>query len=217
MTRPVLLRTRRVQLLLALLLPLLSSCVTVEVGGEPAANVQLSLTDARPDVTRRAQTIVDALLIQAQPAQALGDTQAIAYSRRENEYAFYQYATWTERPVRRLPQLLQRRLQARGVATAVGMLGDPLRADWLLVIGVDDLHHDVRVAPGRGRLALTAGLYDRRTRVRVAQRHFVTTVAAGRADSAAAVAALSEATADVFDALLPWVETELQQGVARAR
>ena len=46
MTRPVLLRTRRVQLLLALLLPLLSSCVTVEVGGEPAANVQLSLTDA---------------------------------------------------------------------------------------------------------------------------------------------------------------------------
>jgi hypothetical protein len=31
------------------------------------------------------------------------------------------------------------------------------------------------------------------------------------------VAALSEATADVFDALLPWVETELQQGVARAR
>jgi mevalonate pyrophosphate decarboxylase len=42
-------------------------------------------------------------------------------------------------------------------------------------------------------------------------------VAAGRADSAAAVAALSEATADVFDALLPWVETELQQGVARAR
>jgi hypothetical protein len=51
MTRPVLLRTRRVQLLLALLLPLLSSCVTVEVGGEPAANVQLSLTDARPDVT----------------------------------------------------------------------------------------------------------------------------------------------------------------------
>ena len=124
--------------------------------------MQLSLTDARPDVTRRAQTIVDALLIQAQPAQALGDTQAIAYSRRENEYAFYQYATWTERPVRRLPQLLQRRLQARGVATAVGMLGDPLRADWLLVIGVDDLHHDVRVAPGRGRSP--AG--DRRRSVR---------------------------------------------------
>ena len=29
------------------------------------------------------------------------------------------------------------RIEARGVAAAVGVLGDPLRADWLLTISID--------------------------------------------------------------------------------
>ena len=97
-----------------------AGCVSVKLGSEPAAPVQLSLRDAAaaPPVLRvpLAVALTPALLIQAQPGQALADTLAIAYTRREGEYAFYQLA--------------------------VGLLGDPMGADWLLSVGVDSLHHD---------------------------------------------------------------------------
>jgi ABC-type uncharacterized transport system auxiliary subunit len=116
--------------------------------------------------------------------------------------------------VRQLPRLLQRRLEARGVATAVGMFGDPLRADWLLAIRVDTLHHDVSVPPGQARLAVTVELFDQRKRTRVARRQFEASAPTATADSAAAAAALSQTVARVFDALVPWLEGELQGATA---
>ena len=153
--------------ILALLMQALAGCVSVDVGKEPVAQVLLSLRDgtSRP-ATRRSEPLIEALLIQPQPANAFADTLSIAYSRREYEFAFYQFASWTERPVRQLPILLQRRLEARGVAGAVGLVGDPLRADWSLGVGIDTLHHDVSVAPGSARLAVTVDLFNRRTRAR---------------------------------------------------
>lgn len=134
-----------------------------------------------------------ALLIQPRPADALADTMSIANSRRPNEFAFYQFASWTERPVRQPPRLPQRRLEARGVAAAEGVLGDPLRAHWLLTLGLQTLHHDVATAPGTARFALTAELFDRRSRTRLAHQQFDSAVPCERADSAAAAQALSKA------------------------
>jgi len=201
--------------LLALAALLLSGCVSIGLGGESAAQVQLSLHDAAiASVTRRAEPLANALLVQPQPANALADTLSIAYSRREHEYAFYQFASWTERPVRQLPRLLVQRLEARGVAAAVGLLGDPLRADWLLTLSVDALHHDVRTPPGVARLALTAELFDRRTRKRLSHRQFEASTPTERADSSAAAQALSSSLSKVFDELLPWLEADLQRAAA---
>jgi ABC-type uncharacterized transport system auxiliary subunit len=192
--------------------PALSGCMSVNLGGDAPAHVYLSLRDASgKPVARRAAPLVDALLIQPQPGNALADTLSIAYSRREHEYAFYQLASWTERPVRQLPRLLQQRLEARGVAAAVGVLGDPLRADWLLGLAIESLHHDLRSTPGEGRVAVAADLFDRRTRARVAHRRFSASMSAARADSAAAADALSQAAGTLFDALVPWLEAELQR------
>jgi ABC-type uncharacterized transport system auxiliary subunit len=189
---------------------LLAGCVSIDLGKEPAAHAHLSLRDVGAPVSRRADPIVDALLVQPQPGDAVADTLAIAYSRRPNEYAFYQLASWTERPVRQLPRLLQRRLEARGVARAVGLVGDPLRADWLLAVSLDELHHDVSSPPGVARFALTADLFDRRTRTRVAHARFASTAPTPTADSAAAAEALSHAIAQAFDELVPWLESNLQ-------
>ncbi|WP_164886928.1 ABC-type transport auxiliary lipoprotein family protein [Piscinibacter defluvii] len=197
----------------------LGGCVSVGIGNEAALDTQFALRDAGAGAApaRRAQTVVPALVIQAVPADALGDTTAIAYSRRPGEYAFYQLASWTERPVRALPRLLQRRLEASGLAGAVGLAGEPLRSDWLLQLGVDAVVHDLASEPGAGRIALTLELFDRRSRTRVARRSFEASVPAQRADSAAAVAALSQALAQVFDAALPWLEAELQRPAVAVR
>ncbi|NRF65669.1 membrane integrity-associated transporter subunit PqiC [Aquincola sp. S2] len=196
--------------LLPLLPACLPSCVSVDIGQDAPAHTYLGLhDDGRGE--RRAQPLVPALLVQALPADALAETASIAYSRQPHQYAFYQLASWTERPVRLVPRLLQRRLEARGVAQAVGVLGDPLRADWLLTLSLDALYHDVSDSPGRARLAIGAELVDRRQRKRVARRSFDAAVVVARADSTAAAQGLSAALTQVFDALLPWLETSLQQ------
>ncbi len=206
-----------VRRIVALFAPLLlAGCVSLGNGDAPAPHTYLVLHDAAAVSPRRAEPLVPALLIHPLPADALADTASIAYSRRAHQFAFYQLASWAERPVRQLPRLLQRRLEARGVAAAMGILGEPLRADWLLTIGVDTLHHDVSAPPGLARLALTVELFDQRKRTRVARRQFEASAPTAAADSAAAAAALSQAVARVFDALVPWLEDELQGATARA-
>lgn len=194
----------------------LAGCASFGIGGETVAQVHHQLRDPGAAMLRRQAPLVAALLIQPQPAAAMADTVSIPYARRPGEFAFYQFASWTERPVRLLPRLLQQRLEARGVAGAVGVIGDPLRADWLLTMAVDAVYHDIVTPPGLGRIALTVELFDRRSRRRVARQVFGADVASARADSAAATAALSQAAGQAFDALVPWLEAELQRAVQAA-
>jgi ABC-type uncharacterized transport system auxiliary subunit len=178
------------------------------------AQAQYLLHDAAAPAVRRAAPIVAALLIQARPADAAADTASIAYSPRPNEIAYYQFGSWTERPLRQVPRLLQQRLEARGVAGAVGQIGEPLRADWLLTVAVDTLHHDVGTPPGQARLALTVELYDRRNRARIARRQFEVAVPTASVTAPAAAASMSSALTQAFDRLVPWLEAELQQATA---
>ena len=193
----------------------LAACVSVGIGSDSPPQLHLLLHDSGAAGTRRAEPLVPAILIQALPGDAAADTVSIAYSSRPHEFAYYQLASWTERPVRRVPRLLQQRLEARGIAGAVGLLGDPLRADWLLTVAIDSLHHDVSAAPGQGRVALTVELFDRRTRMRIARRDFAVALPAAGADAPAAAAAMSQALTQVFDALVPWLEAELQRAQAK--
>ena len=193
----------------------MAACVSVGIGGEGSRQVTYRLTDAAIAPVRRDAPLVGALLIQPLPADALADTLSIAYSGRSHEFAFYQLATWTERPVRQLPRLLQHRLEARGLAGAVGLLGEPLRADWLLTVAVDTLHHDVSQPPGQARLALTVEIFDTRRQARIARRSFAADVATPSADSAAAALAMSQAVGQVFDEVTPWLEAELQRVAAK--
>lgn len=194
----------------------LAGCVSVGIGDEPAAHQQLRLVDAGTDaVSPRAAPLLPALLVQPQPADAVADTLAIAYTRTPQSFAFYQHASWTERPVRRLTRLLQERLQKRGVAAAVGQLGDPLSSEWLLALRVETLHHEVATAPGQAQVALVAELFDRRTRQRVAQQRLSASAPVASVDAAAAVAAMSVAVGRAFDELVPWLETALSAHAAR--
>lgn len=195
----------------------LAGCMSVSVGEDRAPKVQLALRDGGAMPVARAAPLVDALLIQTLPGDALVDSAAIVYSRREHEYASYQLATWTDRPLRALPRLLQQRLDGRGVAGAVGLVGDPLRADWLVVLTVEALVHDVSTEPGTARVALGVQVVDRRRRARVAQRRFAAAVPSARADASAAVAAMSAAVGELFDAVVPWLEGELQRAVDAPR
>ena len=198
--------------LAGLLVLALSGCVSLEVGNEPATQLHLALRDGgQAPMHRLPQPLLPALLIQAQPGTAMADTLSITYSRREPVFGYYQFASWVDRPVRQLPRLLQQRLQARGLATTVGVHGEPMRANWLPTLRIEALHHDVQAEPGMARLALAVELFDRRTQTRLAQQRFAVDVASARADSTAAARTMSAAVGLSFDQLLPWLEAELQR------
>ena len=209
--------TIRGALLAVMAASLLSACMSLGLGGDTPAQTQYLLNDAAAAATpRRSEPVVTALLIQPMSSDAAADTVAIAYSRRPNEFAHYQFATWTERPLRQIPRLLQQRLEARGVAGAVGVIGEPLRTDWLLTIAIDTLHHDVSAPPGLARVAITAELFDRRSRTRLSRRQFSIAVPTASADAPSAAAAMSLALTQAFDGLVPWLEVELQRVATKA-
>lgn len=195
---------------------LLAGCVSVRLGAEGARHVSLVLADARPAMARRHTPAVRALLIQAAPADPLANTRSIAYARSPGAREFYQLASWIEPPLAAITRLLQQRLETRGTARTVGLLGQPIAADWLLAIGVETVYHDVATEPGAARLVLRAELIDGRARTLAARRSFEAAVPVERADSAAAAAALGRAVADVFDALVPWLEEELARAAPAA-
>ncbi len=207
----------------------LSGCVSVGIGNDAGVQPLYVLHDAAlPDPgagvssaipPSLAKPRIATLMIQALPAAAVGETVSIAYSRRPHELAFYQLASWNERPVRSIPQLLRQRLESSGVAGAVGLIGEPLQSPWLLTVGVDELVHDVARAPGSARVGLTLALYDRRSGQRLGSRRFDASAPVSSADSVHAAAAMSTALALTFDAIVPWVEGLLpaQPGACRPR
>lgn len=188
---------------------LLGGCITIDLAEPQDTQLQYRWHDDGALPARRADPLVEALLLQPVPGAAMADTTGIAYTRGGQAFAYYQYASWTERPLRVLPRLLQRRLEARGTAGATTLLGDQQRSDWLLTLAIDELHHDATAAPGQARLAVTAELFQRRTRRRVARQTFEQAVPLARADAAAAVDGLSAALTRTLDALLPWLEDTL--------
>ncbi|RVT52605.1 ABC-type transport auxiliary lipoprotein family protein [Rubrivivax albus] len=211
MTRPV---TRRVVLGAGLVQALsaggLGGCVSLGLDGPTQAQLQYRWRDLGPPPSRRERPLVHALLLQAMPGAPAADTLNLVYTREGGALATYQYARWAERPLRVLPRALQQRLEVRGSAGVTALLGDPQQADWLLTLTIDELHHASLPAPGRGRLAVTAELYDRRARQRVARRSFsAEPPLSGEATAAAAVQALSQALTQVLDAMLPWLEDAL--------
>ncbi len=201
----------------AAIFALLGGCVSVQLASDGARHVGLVLADARPSMSRRDAPAAAALLIQAVPADPLANTRSIAYARAPGAREFYQLASWTEPPLAAIVRSLQQRLEARGTAQAVGLLGQPIAADWLLAIGVEAVYHDVAAEPGTARLALRAELIDRRARTLAARRTFEAAVPVERAESAAFAAALGRAMADVFDALVPWLDEQFTRAAAAPR
>lgn len=194
---------------------LLAGCINVDLGRDGVRQVQLVLEDARPATAARAAPLAPALVIQPAPGDPLADTTAIAYSRTPGERAFYQLATWHERPVRALPRLLQQRLESRGSFGAIALIGQPIQSDWLLAIAIDTIYHDVQSEPGSARLVVRAELIDRQARRLVARRLFSASVPVAEANSTAAAAAFGRGLADILDALVPWIEQQTAAVMAK--
>lgn len=174
---------------------------------EAPAHVYYELEDAGPVPAaaphmpvRGART----LRVSGAAASAFLDGTGLVYSRAPGARAYYQLASWSERPAVRIARLLERRLAATGAFGDVASAGAPVRAEWLLELQLEQFFHDDVAPPGAARIELAAELIDWSARRPIGRRRFTHGEPLAGESAAHAVAAFNRALARLLDELQAW-------------
>jgi cholesterol transport system auxiliary component len=170
---------------------------------------------AQAGASRPAAQAGRVLLVTPASASPFYDTQNLVFSRSPGQRAYYQFAGWTERPGRRLTELLVRRLEARGSFKSVAATTAGIKGDFVLSSRLEEFYHDTSANPGSIRIEVSAELLDYGGRTIVAQRRFVQSVPATGENAQAAVAAFNRAATTVLDDMSSWIEGVVAQPVVR--
>jgi cholesterol transport system auxiliary component len=192
----------RIALALAALALGLAGCLSAGTREAPRFYV-LEVPQSRAYETK--ETRRTTLVVQPTSASSFYDSTDIVYSRAPGTRAYYQYASWTEPPNRRIGALLLERLAASGAFERVAPAGDASGA-LLLRTHLEELYHDAASPPGNARVVLRAELIDPARRTVVAQRTFTRVVPAATYDAPGAVQAMRTAVGAILDDVAAWVD-----------
>lgn len=147
------------------------------------------------------------LLVAPMTAAAFYDTPEIVYSRAPGERAYYQLSTWTERPSRRLTEMLVTRLERAGSFKTVAYAASGVQGNLVLNSHLAAFYHDAATPPGQVRVAVSVELIDTTRRSLLARQAFERSANAPTHDAAGAVAAFNQATALILTDIVAWVES----------
>jgi cholesterol transport system auxiliary component len=188
----------------------LSACIST---GTVAPRQYFLLEDVIAKAPPPGAPIDRALLVNGIASDAFYENRSLVYSRAPGQRAYYQFASWTDQPARRIALLTERRLEARDRFRSVAPIDSGARGDLLLTVTVDELLHDAATSPGTGRVVLTAELLQRSGRRILARERFVSAAPAPSADAEGAVAAMNTAVSTAIDAVVAWVEDAAARSV----
>jgi cholesterol transport system auxiliary component len=146
------------------------------------------------------------LLVAPATAASFYETQDIVFSRAPGMRAYYQYNSWTERPSRRITELVTGRLERAALFKSVSTALGGVRGDLVLNLHLAEFYHDAADAPGRATIALTAELLDPARRTLLARRTFEQSAQAASHDAPGAVRAFNQALTALLDDLADWLD-----------
>ncbi|MFK7965618.1 MAG: ABC-type transport auxiliary lipoprotein family protein [Burkholderiaceae bacterium] len=199
-----------------------SACGGLAIGGQQAMNWYTLSDQALESPSRVTKPIVanptpnkptkaGALLIGPITSNPFYDSTQLAYSRSDIARAYYQFASWTERPTKRLAVLIEQRLTARSQFEVVASSTAGIRGDLLLNLTLDEMYHDTTASPPLARVVVRAVLVDPSQRRQLAQQRFENTSLVANPDAVSAVRAINAATTSLLDDLSSWVEQQSHQ------
>lgn len=157
---------------------------------------------ARKVVTPRAAT----LLVAPTTTSGFYETPEIVYSRGPGERAYYQLSTWTERPIRRITELLVMRLERDGLFKTVAADSSGVQGELVLNTHLAEFYHDASTPPGSVKVTITAELMDPARRALLARHTFNRSDAAATYDAPGAVQAFNRAVDAILDDISGWVD-----------
>lgn len=183
---------------------LLAACVSF--GQQEPQRFHVLDAAARDNPAKRAAAPRDiTLLVSPMSASSFYDTTEIVYSRAPSERAYYQLSAWTDRPSRRMTELLIDRIQRSGSFATVAYAGSGVQGGLLLNTHLSSFYHDAATPPGRALVTVTAELIDPVQRRLIARRTFERAADVPTFDAAGAVAALGAATGHLLDEIAVWI------------
>lgn len=185
------------------LLMVLGGCVSLGPQ-EAQRHYVLEVPPARDKATATPRTTT--LLIAPVTVSGFYDTQDMVYSRAPGMRAYYQLHAWTERPGRRLSELLVTRLERAGSFSTVSTVVGGVKGQVVLGTHLAEFYHDAAAAPGSVRVVVTAELTDPVRRVSLARRTFERSAPAPSYDAPGAVQAFNVAVTLLLDDIAAWVE-----------
>jgi ABC-type uncharacterized transport system auxiliary subunit len=185
----------------------------------PPVGPQVFLTfddqNAAPPPTRP-PALPHILLIAGGPSPVLYSGERMVYTRDGVHHAYYQQAHWSERPLRRMSHLAERRLSTHTGLQAVGQSASGLRGTVLLTLRLDGLFHDDARTPGRMQLDTTAELIDWPRHTLMARRRFELSTPVAQRDAAGAAYATSALMTQWLNMLTVWVQDTLSAPASHA-
>ena len=187
----------------AVLIAALAGCASFG-SDEPQRYYVLEVAPAT--VTGAATPRAAALLVAPTTAPSFYETQEIAYSRAPGQRGYYQFHAWTERPGRRMTELLVRRLERAGLFKAVATAVSGVQGSLVLNTHIAEFYHDAATAPGSVKVAITAELMDSAQRVLLARRTFERSAPVATYDAPGAVRAFGNAVGAILDDITAWVD-----------
>jgi cholesterol transport system auxiliary component len=195
---------KRTALALALLVQL-GGCMSIP--DVPPRDFYVLEDLAKPGTEKSGGEASRVLLVHPASASPFYDTQSLAFSRAPGQRGYYQFAGWTERPARRLTELLTVRIEARGGFRSVASSTAGVRGEILLNLRLEEFYHDAGANPGSARIEVSAELIDIAGRTVLARRRFAQSAPVAEESARAAVAALNRATSALLDELSAWIES----------
>jgi len=161
-----------------------------------------STAKAGPAAKPRAST----LLVAPTTVSGFYETPEIVYSRAAGERAYYQLSTWTERPGRRMTELVAMRLERAGLFKTVATAVSGVQGDLVLNSHLAEFYHDAAASPGSVKVTITAELMDPVRRVLLARRTFEQSAPVATYDAPGAVQAFNKAVTAILDDISAWVD-----------
>lgn len=165
------------------------------------------------DDTEGSKQLRTSLLVAETIAPAWLDSTSIHYRLAYDDptrFFAYRSSRWASTPAKLLTQRVRTRIAAineRGVMNP----GEGTRADYILRLDLEEFAQ-VFDTPSRSSaiVQLRASLVDRVTRYAVSQRSFRVELPAPKANATGAVKALAEASDQLIESLIGWLEQELR-------
>ncbi len=196
---------RRRALLAACAAPLVFASGCVSIGNETPAHISYELRDLGDTEPLQSAPLDRVALVSWSAASAFYDTTSIVYSRSPGALAYYQLASWTERPAEQAGRLFARRLTETGVFRDVAPLSGAVRGSWLVELQLDEMLHDNAVPPGVARISMRMRIVDRPARRTIGTRIFHEEEPLTTESAEGAAQAFEFAVARLLDASVAWV------------
>jgi cholesterol transport system auxiliary component len=182
----------------------LTGCINLGLGNKEAPAVTNYVLEdlGRAGVNHASRPLV--LVVLDTQTTSFYDTDGMAYGDSDGTRSYYQYARWTERPGKRLTDLLTLRLEKENLFKAV--VGDGLvKGDWLLETELLEFFHDAAHPPGKACITLRADVIDLATHTLIGYRIFRISEDLARFDAAGAHQGFDRATTRLLDELADWL------------